>query len=66
MLRLYAVDSTLALRSVRMTSTVRLRGSDAVYAALAEALAVPLVSWDNEHLTRASRRITVYTPTAAS
>jgi predicted nucleic acid-binding protein len=66
MLRLYAVDSTLALRSVRMTSAVQLRGSDAVYAALAEALNVPLVSWDNEHLTRASRRITVYTPTAAS
>ncbi len=61
-LRLHPIDSTLAIRAVRMTVAVRLRGADAVYAALAEALGVPLISWDNEHLTRASRRITVYTP----
>jgi predicted nucleic acid-binding protein len=61
-LRLHPLDGALAVRSVRMAVAVQLRGADAVYAALAEALGVPLISWDNEHLTRASRRITVYTP----
>lgn len=64
-LRLHPIDSPLAVRSVRMAVAVQLRGADAVYAALAEGLGIPLISWDNDHLTHASRRIAVYTPLTA-
>jgi predicted nucleic acid-binding protein len=42
-----------------------MRGADAIYAALASTLGVPLVSWDKEHVERASTRVTVYTPDTA-
>jgi predicted nucleic acid-binding protein len=39
-----------------------LRGADAVYTALAERQALPLVTWDGEQLTRAAGRIRVLRP----
>lgn len=39
-----------------------IRGADAVYVALAEDLGVPLVTWDQELLNRASVAIDVRTP----
>jgi predicted nucleic acid-binding protein len=39
-----------------------LRAGDAVYVALARQLAIPLVSFDRDHLTRANSIITVIKP----
>ncbi len=65
LLKLYMVDAQLGLRAARLAVSLHPRGADAVYAALAQALRVPLISWDNDHLHRASRHITVYTPDTA-
>jgi predicted nucleic acid-binding protein len=42
--------------------TYRLRGADAVYAALAEHLRIPLVTWDNDQLTRTRPPVVARTP----
>lgn len=62
---LYPLDTPRMLQSLRMSVALELRGADAMYAALAASLAMPLISWDNEHLTRAAAAITVYTPDTA-
>ena len=62
---LYPVDTPLMLRSIRLAFTCELRGADAIYAALADALQMPLVSWDGEHLQRAGTHIAVYTTDTA-
>lgn len=62
---LYVIDGELARHAARMAYTLYLRAADAIYVALADRLDVPLVSWDSDHLTRASARITVYTPDTA-
>ena len=56
------LDQALAAHATRMAYELRLRGADAVYVAVADRLGLPLVSWDNEHHTRAAQRITIYTP----
>ena len=43
-------------------SRCKLRGADAVYVALAEALEAPLISLDQEILDRSRRLATVQTP----
>lgn len=43
---------------------LRLRGADAVYIAVAAHLNAPLVTWDQEQLTRGSAAIAVKTPTS--
>ena len=65
LLELYVIDAQLGLRAARLAVSLHLRGADAVYAALAQMLRAPLISWDNDHLHRASQRITVYTPDTA-
>lgn len=65
LIQLYPVDATLALVATRMAYLTHIRGADAIYAALAITLGVPLVSWDTDHVERASTRITVYTPATA-
>jgi predicted nucleic acid-binding protein len=40
-----------------------LKGSDAVYVALAERMGIPLITWDNEQLARGAAVIDVRTPT---
>jgi len=51
--RLVPVDSELAEEALRTAASLRLRGADSVYAALARRLGVQLVSWDKEQLARA-------------
>jgi len=65
LMTVYPVDTPLMLRSIRLAFTCKLRGADAIYAALADALQMPLVSWDGEHLQRASTHIAVYTTDTA-
>lgn len=62
---LYPVDTPLMLRSIRLAFTCKLRGADAIYVALADALQMSLVSWDGEHLQRAGMHIAVYTTDTA-
>lgn len=62
---LYPLDTPLALHAIRFGVDTYLKSADAVYAALAEQLGVPLISWDGEHLTRAAPRIRVYTTDTA-
>ncbi len=64
-LRLASLDTLGVARATRAAIDCRLRGADAVYVALAQRLALPLVSWDGEHHTRAGLYITVYTPATA-
>jgi predicted nucleic acid-binding protein len=52
--RLVPVDAALAGSAYRLAATRRLRGADAVYAALAQRLGLRLVSWDGEQIALAS------------
>ena len=51
--RLVPLDSPLAIRALSLAATFRLRGADSVYAAVAQALGIPLISWDKEQIARA-------------
>jgi predicted nucleic acid-binding protein len=53
LLRLEPLDEDLATHAAALASSLRLRGADAVYAAVARQLGIPLVSWDGEQVTRA-------------
>jgi len=64
-LRIVSVDDTVMHAATDIAIAVRLRGADAVYVAVAEALRLPLISWDMEHTTRAISRIPVFTPDGA-
>jgi predicted nucleic acid-binding protein len=50
---LVPLDSILANRAFRLAATARLRGADAIYAALSHHLGLQLVSWDGEQIARA-------------
>ncbi len=63
-LRLVPIDDYTARAATRLATGLFLRGADAVYAAVAEQLNVPLISWDEEHHTRAGSTIVVQRPTA--
>lgn len=64
-LLLLPLDQTLASQAVAVAAVHRLRGSDAVYVAVALRFGVPLVSLDQEQLTRAAAVLTTLTPQAA-
>ncbi|MBX3070722.1 MAG: type II toxin-antitoxin system VapC family toxin [Thermomicrobiales bacterium] len=64
-IEVYPVDSSLIVDSVAIIKSTRLKGADAIYAALALRLHLPLVSWDKEHLSRASSVVDVMTPVQA-
>jgi predicted nucleic acid-binding protein len=49
-------------RATALATSLRLRGADAVYVAVADRLSIPLVTWDPEQLTRAGSRIQVRPP----
>lgn len=61
-LRLVHTDSALALLAAELAAGQRLRGADALYVAVARHLKVPLASWDQEQIARASDAVTVYSP----
>lgn len=60
-----ALDISLARVAAQLAADHRLRGADAVYAALAQRYGTTLVSRDNEHLTRLVGIIPVQHPVAA-
>ena len=64
-LRLASIDESLARDAAELAATLRLRGADAVYVAVARRLDVPLVTWDAEQLQRGAAVVRVHRPTPA-
>ena len=61
-LRLVPVDHVLAQSASNLAGQLRVRGTDAVYIAVAVTLRIPLVTWDEEQRDRAGRLIEVLVP----
>jgi predicted nucleic acid-binding protein len=61
-LQRHELTDALADGAALQASRCKLRGADAVYVALAEALEAPLISLDQEVLDRARRPVSVKTP----
>ena len=61
-LRLVPMDQPLVDESVRLAVSCRLRGADAIFVALAWREGVPLVTFDQEQLTRSAGIIAVLRP----
>jgi len=59
------IDDALASAAAHFAAELQIRGADSIYAAIAEQLGLPLVSWDRNHVERTTARITVYTPETA-
>ena len=65
MSRIVPVDHTLPQLGARMAAEARLRGADAIYVALANRLAIPLVTWDVEQRHRGAVNAVVLSPPEA-
>ena len=61
-LKLVPIDEKLASEAASLATTLRLRGADAVYVATAQALSVPLITWDEELAERAKPVVEVRQP----
>jgi predicted nucleic acid-binding protein len=59
---LVSIDTTLAELALSLAAGSRLRGADAIYAAVAVHAGCTLITLDNEHLTRLTGVVTVRTP----
>jgi predicted nucleic acid-binding protein len=57
-----SMDDTLVQIAINVGIELQLRAGDTVYVAVAHQLGIPLVSWDKEHLNKANRLITTYSP----
>lgn len=64
--QLVVVDGALATAAVTIAVEHRIRGCDAVYVALAMALAEPLVTLDRQQSERAAEVVSVVVPGAAT
>jgi len=60
--RLVSVDPTLAKAAAQLAADHALRGADAVYAATARQLELPLVTLDSEQLERSQAVVSTITP----
>lgn len=63
-LRLISIDGELGQLVATLAADLGLRGADATYVAVAQQFDVPLLTWDREQASRASKVIRVQTPTA--
>jgi predicted nucleic acid-binding protein len=62
---LVPLDETLSDRSVHLAATMRLRGADAVYAAVAQQYGTTLVTLDRQQLERLPPALKVLRPSEA-
>ncbi len=62
---IHEITRELARSSAEVARIAALRGSDAVYVALASHLDVPLVSWDNQQRERGGMFCRTMTPVEA-
>lgn len=60
--RLFLIDERLGQMSAGIAAALRLRGSDAIYVALAQRLNEPLVTWALEQLDRGKSATQTMTP----
>lgn len=63
--RFIAVDRALSGLAARLAAERRLRGCDAIYAALAQREGVPLVTWDEQQRKSAAPVLEALTPSEA-
>lgn len=63
--RFVAVDRVLSGLAGRLAAECRLRGCDAIYAALAQREGARLITWDQQQLERAVAVVETLTPTEA-
>lgn len=61
-LRLIPLDRVLAGSAASLAAGLKLRGTDAIYVAVAQLLNLPLVTWDREQLARAGGAVTASKP----
>jgi len=61
-IRLVSLTNDLARRAADIAVTCRLRGADAVYAAVAQEAGTTLIAWDQELLTRGTAAVPTLTP----
>ncbi|MGQ9553185.1 MAG: type II toxin-antitoxin system VapC family toxin [Anaerolineae bacterium] len=61
-LELVPLDNELSLAAGRLAASLRLRGADACYVAVAQVLGLPLVTWDTELQQRAGQVVSVLEP----
>lgn len=62
---IHPIVFALGERAAHVALGTGIRGSEAIYVALSEQLAVPLVTWDREQLERVGQIIKVMTPAQA-
>ena len=63
--RFIPVDRVLSELAARLAAERRLRGCDAIYAALARQEGIPLVTWDEQQRNRAAPVVEALTPSEA-
>lgn len=56
------MQRTLIEQAGKVAADLGLRAADTIYVALAENLAIPLISWDNEQLQKSASLVETYTP----
>jgi predicted nucleic acid-binding protein len=61
-LRIVQMDASLVTEATNIAAHYRLRGADAIYVAVAKQVGIPLLTWDNEQLTRPAAIISAITP----
>jgi predicted nucleic acid-binding protein len=61
-LRLVPLDETLVDDATNIAMNFGLRGADSFYVAVAQQLAIPLITFDNEQLTRPASIIATIRP----
>jgi len=59
------LDDSLTEEAIQLATEHRLRGADAVYAAVARRHGTTLVTWDRQQLNRLQSILPVLTPTKA-
>ncbi len=62
LLELFPVDEKLAARAAALAATLRIRGADALYVALADQLEIPLITFDRQQLERGGQVVTARRP----
>jgi predicted nucleic acid-binding protein len=62
LLELFPVDEKLAARAAALAASLRIRGADALYVALADQLEIPLITFDRQQLERGGLVVTARTP----
>ncbi|MBF6614509.1 MAG: PIN domain-containing protein [Chloroflexi bacterium] len=60
--RIVPMDEALMSEATGVAARFGLRGADSIYIAAARQLGIPLLTWDNEQLTRATGIITAFHP----